>query len=86
MTRSRDTANILPTVDAKGDLLVGTADSTINNLPAGANGSYLKANSGSGIGLEWGGVAISDVDQLSTELGQKASTGKAIAMAIVFGG
>jgi hypothetical protein len=68
MTRSRDTANILPTVDAKGDLLVGTADSTINNLPAGGDGTYLRANSGSGIGLEW-----ATVDALPTQSGQ---TGK----------
>jgi hypothetical protein len=60
MTRSRDTANIIPTVDAKGDLLVGTTDSTINNLPAGGDGTYLRANSGSGIGLEWGTIEEPD--------------------------
>jgi hypothetical protein len=60
MTRSRDTANIIPTVDAKGDLLVGTADSTINNLPAGSNGSYLRANSASATGLEWGTIEEPD--------------------------
>jgi hypothetical protein len=74
MTRSRDTANIIPTVDAKGDLLVGTADSTINNLPVGENGQVLKANSSTTTGLEWASDA------------QGISTGKAIAMAIVFGG
>ena len=68
MTRSRDTANIIPTVDAKGDLLVGTADSTINNLPAGANGTYLRANSGSGIGLEW-----ATVDALPDQAGESGN-------------
>jgi hypothetical protein len=60
MTRSRDTANILPTVDAKGDLLVGTGNSTINNLPAGGDGSYLRANSVSATGLEWGTIEEPD--------------------------
>jgi hypothetical protein len=54
MTRSRDTANIIPTVDAKGDLLVGTANNEIDNLTAGTNGTYLKANSSATTGLEWG--------------------------------
>jgi hypothetical protein len=62
MTRSRDTASIIPTVDAKGDLLVGTADNTIDNLPAGTNGTYLKANSASATGLEWGTGVESIVD------------------------
>jgi hypothetical protein len=53
MTRSRDTASIIPTVDAKGDLLVGTADNTIDNLSPGTNGQVLTANSATGTGLEW---------------------------------
>jgi hypothetical protein len=62
MTRSRDTASIIPTVDAKGDLLVGTANNEIDNLPAGTNGTYLKANSASATGLEWGTGVESIVD------------------------
>jgi hypothetical protein len=62
MTRSRDTASIIPTVDAKGDLLVGTADNTVDNLPAGTNGTYLKANSASTTGLEWATGVESIVD------------------------
>ena len=53
MTRSRDTASIIPTVDAKGDLLVGTADNTIDNLSPGTNGQVLTANSATASGLEW---------------------------------
>jgi hypothetical protein len=53
MTRSRDTANIIPTVDAKGDLLVGTADNTVDNLSPGTNGQVLTANSATTTGLEW---------------------------------
>jgi len=62
MTRSRDTANIIPTVDAKGDLLVGTANNEIDNLTAGTNGTYLKANSASATGLEWATGVESIVD------------------------
>ena len=53
MTRSRDTASIIPTVDAKGDLLVGTADNTVDNLSPGTNGQLLTANSATATGLEW---------------------------------
>jgi len=65
---------ILQTVNAKGDLLVGTADNVINRLGVGSNGQILVANSATTTGLEW---------QTPTTY---ASTGKAIAMAIVFGG
>ena len=50
------------TVDAKGDLLVGTADDTIGRLAAGTNGYYLKANSGTGTGLEWAEVTVPPAD------------------------
>jgi len=60
MTRSRDTANIIPTVDAKGDLLVGTADNTIDNLSPGTNGQLLTANSATGTGLEWKTVSATE--------------------------
>jgi hypothetical protein len=62
MTRSRDTASIIPTVDAKGDLLAGTANNEIDNLSVGSNGTYLKANSSSATGLEWGTGVESIVD------------------------
>jgi hypothetical protein len=65
--------SLLNTIDAKGDLLVGTADNTIDNLPVGTNGQILVANSATTTGIQW---------QTPTY----ASTGKAIAMSIVFGG
>ena len=40
-------------VDAKGDLLVGTANDTVGRLAAGANGRVLSANSATATGLEW---------------------------------
>lgn len=60
------------TIDAKGDLFVGTADNTVGRLGVGTNGQVLTANSSTGTGLEWA-------------TNNAATTGKAIAMAFVFG-
>ena len=40
-------------IDAKGDLIVGTADDTAGRLAVGTNGYVLSANSGTATGLEW---------------------------------
>jgi hypothetical protein len=45
------------TIDAKGDLLVGTAADTVGRLAVGTNGYYLKANSATATGLEWDAVS-----------------------------
>jgi hypothetical protein len=50
------------TVDAKGDLLVGTADDTIGKLAAGTNGQYLSANSSTATGLNWVTLDTSAID------------------------
>ena len=57
--------------DAKGDLIVGTANNALDNLAVGSNGSVLTADSSTATGLKWA---------------TPVSTGKAIAMSIVFGG
>jgi hypothetical protein len=59
-------------VNAKGDLLVGTANDTITRLGVGTNGHVLTADSAEATGVKW--AANTGV-----------STGKAIAMAFVFG-
>jgi hypothetical protein len=59
MTRSRDTADIIPTVNAKGDLLVGTASSALDNLPVGTNGHLLTADSAEAAGVKWAAAPIS---------------------------
>ena len=40
-------------VDAKGDLLVGSADNTVNRLAVGTNGYILTADSAETTGLKW---------------------------------
>lgn len=42
-------------IDAKGDLLVGTADNTVARKAVGSNGKVLVADSGQSDGLKWGG-------------------------------
>ncbi len=43
-------------VDAKGDLIVGTAADTVGRLAVGTNGFYLSADSSTGTGLAWAAV------------------------------
>jgi hypothetical protein len=51
------------TIDAKGDLLVGTADNVVARLGVGTNGQVLVADSAATAGVKWdtpssGGVSI----------------------------
>jgi hypothetical protein len=43
----------LTTVTAKGDLITGTAASSVSNLPVGSNGQVLAANSAVANGMNW---------------------------------
>jgi len=47
------TAVSAATVANKGDLLVGTSAATVTNLPVGADGSTLVANSSASTGVSW---------------------------------
>jgi len=49
-------------IDAKGDLIVGTAADTVGKLTAGANGLYLRTNSSTATGLEWGAVDVAAIE------------------------
>lgn len=51
-----DTADVLlkATFDAKGDLIVATADNTPARLPVGANGTVPIADSSQAAGIRWG--------------------------------
>ena len=51
--------------DAKGDILVGTADDTISKLIVGTNGYVLKANSAQALGVEWAApAAVNSLDDI----------------------
>ncbi len=45
---------------AKGDLIVGTAPSTVGRLPVGSNGYYMIADSTTASGLSWAASTIAD--------------------------
>jgi hypothetical protein len=52
------TSAVLPTVvDAKGDLLVGTAADTVGRLAVGADGHVLTADSAAASGVKWAAAA-----------------------------
>jgi hypothetical protein len=60
-------------VDAKGDLIVGSADDAVTRLAAGANGYILTANSGATNGIEWAApVAVGVFDTQITFEGSSA--------------
>lgn len=52
-------------VDAKGDLIVATADNTVSRLAVGTNGYGLVADSAEASGLKW--AAVGDVTLTGTE-------------------
>lgn len=53
------------TINAKGDLLVGTADNTVSRLGVGTNGFVLTADSAEASGVKWaaasGGAGYQDI-------------------------
>ena len=94
---------VLNTYDAKGDIVVATADNTIARLAVGSASQVLTVDSTTATGLKWATpttyqAVVSNVSDteigyldgvtsaIQTQLDTKASTGKSIAMAIVFGG
>jgi len=46
-------------VDAKGDLIVGTAADTVARLAVGSNGAFLEADSATAAGVKWSARVIS---------------------------
>lgn len=57
------TASGIPesTIDAKGDLLVGSANDAVDNLTVGANDTVLMAASGQTLGVAWTALSTSHV-------------------------
>lgn len=66
----------LALVDAKGDLLVGSANDAVVRVPVGADGAYLIADSTSPSGVSWSTLTTVTTQQVNS---------KAVAMALVFG-
>ncbi len=60
-------------IDAKGDLLAGTADNTIGRLAIGTNGQVLTADSAETTGMKWATAASGGMTQIAT--GTLSSTG-----------
>jgi len=50
------------TIDAKGDLLVGTAADTVGRLPVGSASQYLIVDSAETTGLKWATLPVSTLD------------------------
>ncbi len=76
-----DIANVVlkSEIDAKGDLIVGSADNTINNLTVGSDGHYLVADSTQTLGLKWQALPLNDtLTSTSTSQAATASTVKTL--------
>ena len=67
------------TVDAKGDLIAGTADNTVARLAVGANDTILVADSSTATGLKWAApVAGGGMTLINT--GGTTLTGSSVAI------
>jgi hypothetical protein len=53
-------------IDAKGDIIAGTAADTAARLAVGTNGQVLKANSATATGLEWGSDSAGMTNPMTT--------------------
>jgi len=60
-------------IQAKGDLIVGTAPTTADRLPLGVNGQYLVANSTTATGLAWADSIITDGSIVNVDINAAAA-------------
>jgi len=72
-TQIAGTAVVASTVDAKGDLLAGTANNTVARLPAGTNGRVLTTDSTQAAGLRWAPIGVPDLDIGTVDTGTPAA-------------
>ena len=75
------------TIDAKGDLLVGTGSDAVDNLTVGSNGYILTANDATATGLSWAAptaasTASPGVVQLSDSTSETSSSKAATPTAV----
>jgi len=61
-------------IEAKGDLIVGTADDTVGRLAVGANGQVLTADSAQTTGLKWATPLGTIYDSASVATQQSTTT------------
>jgi len=66
----------LPQVDAKGDLIVGTADNTYDNLGVGTNDTVLLAASGETKGVKWAQVPTAAIQDGAVTPAKLATSGR----------
>jgi hypothetical protein len=69
-------------VDAKGDLIVGSADDAVARLGIGSNGQVLTANSGATYGVEWSAPAAVGVFGSSIEFEGATADGFETTLAV----
>ena len=63
-------------INAKGDLIVGSADNTPAILSVGTNGYFLKANSSAATGVEWASIpTINNIDDIGDVTITSAASG-----------
>lgn len=56
-------------IDAKGDLLVGTANDTVTRLPVGTNGQVLVVDSAEASGIKWAAPSAADITSVNAGTG-----------------
>lgn len=70
---------LLNTINAKGDLLAGTADNTVGRLGVGTNGYFLKADSAQTTGLVWAAIpSVSILDDVGDVTITSAASGQVL--------
>ena len=63
-------------INAKGDLIVGSADNTPAILSVGTNGHFLRANSSAATGVEWASIpTINNIDDIGDVTITSAASG-----------
>ena len=64
-------------VNVKGDLIVATADNTVDRFSIGTDGYFLKANSSTATGVEWGAIpTVSILDDVGDVVITSAVSGQ----------
>ena len=68
------TNSMATAIDAKGDLIAGTAADTFSRLAVGSNGQVLTAASGEATGLQWATISASPTSAVATVATSQTST------------